>query len=39
MSRVQYEASAFPLPSSVAAFDGFYNYSPVAVLHLSGGIG
>jgi hypothetical protein len=39
LGRWQYEDSAFPLPSSITAFDGFYNYAPVAVLHISGGIG
>lgn len=39
LGRWQYEDSAFPLPASVAAFDGFYNYATVAVLHISGGIG
>ena len=39
LGRWQYEDSAFPLPASVAAFDGFYNYCPIACLHISGGIG
>jgi hypothetical protein len=38
LGRWQYEDSAFPLPASITALDGFYNYAPVAVLHINGGI-
>lgn len=38
LGRWQYKTAAFPLPAGPVTFDGFVNYAPVAVLHISGGI-